>query len=108
MLGERPKGDRAFNIDPPTSSYAIMPPTAERTVGPARNVVESLTSKPGIREQHRPKADIDGPEIPQCSGVTCAIVWVAAQWVGSVPLDSERFRSDPRTCRAFCGSLRVR
>jgi hypothetical protein len=30
-------------------------PTAERTVGPARNVVESLTSKPGIREQHRSK-----------------------------------------------------
>jgi hypothetical protein len=27
-------------------------------VGPARNVVESLTSKPGIREQYRPICDI--------------------------------------------------
>jgi hypothetical protein len=27
---------------------------ALETVGPARNVVESLTPKPGIREQHRP------------------------------------------------------
>src|SRR5262249_22871397 len=35
-------------------------PIAERTVGPARNVVESLTSKPGIREQHQPKRDISG------------------------------------------------
>ena len=55
------KGDRAFNIDPPTSSYAIMrglAPTAERTVGPARIVEESLTPRPGIREQNRPKADI--------------------------------------------------
>jgi hypothetical protein len=36
-----------------TPSCGGHAPTAERTVGPARNVVESLTSKPGIREQHR-------------------------------------------------------
>src|SRR5437660_3421154 len=56
------KGDRAFNIDPPASSYAIMRrarPTAERTVGPARIVEESLTPRPGIREQHR-------CEVPEC------------------------------------------
>src|SRR5262249_11016370 len=29
-------------------------PTAERTVSPARIVVESLTPTPGIREQYRP------------------------------------------------------
>src|SRR5215813_3751111 len=43
------------NIDPPASSYAIMRrarPTAERTVGPARMIAESLTPKPGIREQN--------------------------------------------------------
>src|SRR5262249_56122276 len=32
-------------------------PTAERTVDPARNVVESLTSRAGIREEHRPIRD---------------------------------------------------
>src|SRR5437764_15407474 len=37
-------------------------PTAERTVGPARMIAESLTPKPGIREhnlgQSGPKADV--------------------------------------------------
>jgi hypothetical protein len=28
--------------------------------------MESLTPKPGIREQHRPKADIGPIKIPQC------------------------------------------
>src|SRR6516225_9804954 len=48
--------DCACNIDPPASSYAIMRragPTAERTVGPARMIAESLTPKPGIREHNR-------------------------------------------------------
>jgi hypothetical protein len=49
--------DRAFNIDPLTSSYAVMrghaPRTAERTVRPARMIVEGLTSRPGIRERHQ-------------------------------------------------------
>ena len=58
MLGERSKGDRAFNIDPPTPSYPPPScgghaPTAERTVGPGKDDVESLTLRPGIREQHR-------------------------------------------------------
>src|SRR5262249_26184164 len=51
------KGDRAFNIDPPTSSYAIKRracPTAERTVDPARTVVESLTFKPGLENSIDP------------------------------------------------------
>ena len=62
MLGVRSKSDRAFNIDPPASSYSIMrggtPPTAERTVGPARIIVESLTPRPGTREQYRHEADL--------------------------------------------------
>src|SRR5437899_4066231 len=33
-------------------------PTAERTVGPARMIAESLTPKPGIREQNRHKGDL--------------------------------------------------
>jgi hypothetical protein len=33
-------------------------PTAERTVGPARMIVESLTFRPGIREHNRHKADV--------------------------------------------------
>jgi hypothetical protein len=48
--------DRACNIDPPASSYAITwtaRPTAERTVGPARMFAESLTPIPGIREHNR-------------------------------------------------------
>ena len=39
-----------------TPSCGGHDPTAERTVGPARMIVESLTPRPGIREQHRPKA----------------------------------------------------
>src|SRR5262249_32985888 len=31
---------------------------AERTVGPARMIAESLTPKPGIREQYLPRGDI--------------------------------------------------
>ena len=46
--------DRAFKIDPPGSSYALMRRAdAERTVGPVRMFVESLTSSSGIREQHQ-------------------------------------------------------
>src|SRR5512132_1999119 len=36
-----------------TPSCGGHAPTAERTVGPARTVAESLTPKPGIREQYR-------------------------------------------------------
>ena len=56
MLGERSKGDRAFNIDPPTPSYAIMRracPYCGENSGPGKDDVESLTLRPGIREQHR-------------------------------------------------------
>src|SRR5947207_10745118 len=35
-------------------------PTAERTVGPARMIAESLTPKPGIREQNRHEASDHG------------------------------------------------
>src|SRR5881227_3846832 len=39
-----------------TPSCGGHAPTAERTVGPARMIAESLTPKPGIREQNLPKA----------------------------------------------------
>src|SRR5436309_14742532 len=38
-----------------TPSCGGQAPTAERTVGPARMIAESLTSKPGIREHNRGK-----------------------------------------------------
>jgi hypothetical protein len=40
-----------------TPSCGGRAPTAERTVGPARMIVESLTPRPGIREHNRPTAD---------------------------------------------------
>src|SRR6185437_2366960 len=50
------KGDRACNIDPPTSSYAIMRracPYRGENSGPGKDDVESLTPRPGIREHNR-------------------------------------------------------
>src|SRR5258707_12050094 len=44
-----------------TPSCGGQAPTAERTVGPARMIAESLTPKPGIREQNRPEA-----AVPRC------------------------------------------
>src|SRR6516165_6156387 len=41
-----------------TPSCGGQAPTAERTVGPARMIAESLTPKPGIREHNRHEADI--------------------------------------------------
>src|SRR5215813_11042726 len=40
-----------------TPSCGGQAPTAERTVGPARMISESLTPKPGIREQNLPTTD---------------------------------------------------
>src|SRR6476469_7821245 len=40
-----------------TPSCEGQAPTAQRTVGPARIFAESLTPKPGIREQNLPLAD---------------------------------------------------
>src|SRR5438132_13433267 len=40
-----------------TRSCGGQAPTAERTVGPARIIAESLTPKPGIREQYRHFSD---------------------------------------------------
>src|SRR6516162_138195 len=41
-----------------TPSCGGLTPTAERTVGPARTIAESLTPRPGIREQYLPEADL--------------------------------------------------
>src|SRR5262249_1776259 len=57
-LASTRKGDRAFNIDPPASSYAIMRrarPYRGENSGPGKDHEESLTPRPGIREQHRPE-----------------------------------------------------
>jgi len=40
-----------------TPSCGGFTPTAERTVGPARMIVESLTARPGIREQPDPELE---------------------------------------------------
>src|SRR6478735_9272946 len=42
-----------------TPSCGGLTPTAERTVGPARISLESLTPRPGIREQNQIEADAD-------------------------------------------------
>src|SRR6185436_20727025 len=41
-----------------TPSCGGLTPTAERTVGPARISLESLTPRPGIREQNRHFSDL--------------------------------------------------
>src|SRR4051794_17773749 len=43
-----------------TPSCGGFTPTAKRTVGPARMIVESLTARPGIREQYRHFSDLTG------------------------------------------------
>src|SRR3984957_14211807 len=43
-----------------TPSCGGHAPTAERTVGPARMIVESLTPRPGIREQNRSRTTFSG------------------------------------------------
>src|SRR5262249_4282619 len=45
---------RQRHLTPSCGGHA---PTAERTVGPARIGLENLTSRPGIREQHRSFGD---------------------------------------------------
>src|SRR5579859_1321589 len=55
------KDDRACNIDPPASSYAIMRracPYRGENSGPGKDDVESLTPRPGIREQNLLIADM--------------------------------------------------
>src|SRR5262245_27264112 len=47
-----------------TPSCGGQAPTAERTVGPARMIAESLTPKPGIREHNLP-----GGDLSRCSNV---------------------------------------
>ena len=59
MLGVRSNGDRAFDIDPPTSSYAIMRRARSyrgENSEPGKDIRGELASAPGIREQHRPEA----------------------------------------------------
>ena len=55
------KADRDCNLNRQrhlTPSCGGLTPTAERTVGPARISLESLTPRPGIREQYLPQAVI--------------------------------------------------
>jgi hypothetical protein len=60
MLGVRSNGDRAFDIDPPTSSYAIMRRARSyrgENMSPARMFVESLLPRPGLENSIDPEAD---------------------------------------------------
>src|SRR5438034_9818114 len=50
-----------------TPSCGGQAPTAERTVGPARMIAESLTPKPGIREHNRHEADVPARSNDVCS-----------------------------------------
>jgi hypothetical protein len=60
-------------------------PTAKRTMDPARMIAESLTPSPGIREQHRLKADpfrscrlkSSSHMGRSCSAIGRALAWVA-------------------------------
>src|SRR6266700_4757908 len=59
------------------------------------------------------EADINGTEIPQCGGLLAHRVCYrlgGSTGAGSAAthLDSEQFRSDPRTCRPLCGRLSMR
>ena len=80
---------RQRHLTPTCGGHA---PTAERTVGPARIVVESLTPRPGIREQHRSKCEelktsICRPVYPSITDIAqrgwngrkCH-VWTAPSW----------------------------
>jgi hypothetical protein len=58
-----------------------------------------------------PLADIEGAEIPQCSGLL--VHRMCYRLDGSTggsarPPDSEQFSSVPRTWRPFCGRLSLR
>src|SRR4029077_18548920 len=51
-----------------TPSCGGQAPTAERTVGPARMIEESLTPKPGIREHNRHTCDVVMPALAPLLG----------------------------------------
>src|SRR2546430_3821805 len=57
-----------------TPSCGGHAPTAERTVGPARMIAESLTPKPGIREQYLP-----GAAVSRCSNTACYSITSSAR-----------------------------
>ena len=64
-----------------TPSCGGLTPTAERTVGPARISLESLTPRPGIREQYLPIADICSPAevFPRPVSAECGFIFLAAR-----------------------------
>src|SRR5262249_8735831 len=57
-------------------------------------------------------SDIEGTEIPQCSGLRAyvyATLSMESTGEGGAPhLNSEQFRSAPRACQSLCGRLTVR
>src|SRR5262249_45649862 len=74
-----------------TPSCGGQVPTAERTVGPARMIAESLTPKPGIREQYLPTAD-------SCAAASYSITSSARR----------RYRGRSCGCRRRCYDSRSR
>jgi hypothetical protein len=87
--------DTVWTVDPNTGN-------ARRNFAPARGTIS-------IADETTPV--ISRVEIPQRSSLLAHLVL----WFGSTGtegrqphLDSERFRSAPRTCRPFCGRIGVR
>src|SRR5947209_6537965 len=70
---------RQRHLTPSCGGHA---PTAERTVGPARMIAESLTPKPGIRERSATKRTPPAlPEIGrEASATVCAPLVVSLPW----------------------------
>src|SRR5207253_5996773 len=76
-----------------TPSCGGHAPTAERTVGPARMIAESLTPKPGIREHNRHNTPVhcDAPlqSLSEVSGRTVRFVkaetWTKTAWEIACP-----------------------
>src|SRR5260370_15689110 len=64
----------------------------------------------GVFAQPRPQADMSRVEIPQCSGLpprrNVLSFRSSTEGAAAAHLDSERFRTCPRTCRPPCGRMR--
>src|SRR2546423_11663486 len=89
-----------------TPSCGGHAPTAERTVGSARMIAESLTPKPGIREQNRPQSDgtLRGTDLVANGGIADMLrAWRAYRRDAFGPQAvigglKSRTAADPSTC----------
>src|SRR5437879_7385395 len=70
-----------------TPSCGGQAPTAERTVGPARMIAESLTPKPGIREHNRHKAAV------RCAASTWSVLGQSGHFMSAGAAEGSRGRA---------------